>query len=121
MLPWSAELAGRLDEEVIASELLRGNPLGDPADRPVLVYLPPGYDAEPERRYPTVYVLMGYGGHVAMWRNRTPFRQPYLETADQVFATGAAPPAIIVYVDAWTKYGGSQYVDSSGTGKYHSY
>jgi S-formylglutathione hydrolase FrmB len=121
MLPWSAELAGRLDEEVIASELLRGNPLGDPAERPVLVYLPPGYDAEPQRRYPVVYVLMGYGGHVAMWRNRTPFRQPFIETADQVFATGAAPPAIVVYVDAWTKYGGSQYVDSPGTGKYHSY
>jgi S-formylglutathione hydrolase FrmB len=121
MLPWSAELAGRLDEEVIASELLRGNPLGDQADRPILIYLPPGYDAEPQRRYPAVYVLMGYGGQVAMWRNRTPFRQPFIETADQVFATGAAPPAIVVYVDAWTKYGGSQYVDSPGTGKYHSY
>jgi len=121
MLPWSAEFAGRLDEEVIASELLRGNPLGDPAERPVLIYLPPGYDAEPKRRYPAVYVLMGYGGQVTMWRNRTPFRQPFIETADQVFASGAAPPAIVVYVDAWTKYGGSQYVDSPGTGKYHSY
>ncbi len=28
---------------------------------------------------------------------------------------------MLVYVDAWTKYGGSQYVDSPGTGKYHSY
>jgi len=30
MLPWSAELAGRIDEQTITSELLRGNPLGDP-------------------------------------------------------------------------------------------
>ena len=30
MLPWSAELAGQLEEHVITSELLRGNPLGDP-------------------------------------------------------------------------------------------
>ena len=121
MLPWSAELAGRLDEHVIASELLRGNPLGDPSERPLWVYVPPGYDAEPDRRYPSVYVIQGYTGHVAMWRNRTPFRQPFLETADAVFARGDAPPAIVVYVDAWTAYGGSQFVDSPGTGRYHSY
>jgi hypothetical protein len=28
MLPWSEELAGRLEEHVITSELLRDNPLG---------------------------------------------------------------------------------------------
>ncbi len=56
-----------------------------------------------------------------MWLNRSPFRQPFTETADQVFASGQAPPAILVYVDAWTSYGGSQFVDSPGTGKYHSY
>jgi len=121
MLPWSAELAGRIDERVITSELLRGNPLGDPFERPVLVYLPPGYDDEPDRRSPGVYVIMGYTGHVAMWRNRSPFRQPFTETADQVFAAGRVPPAIVVYVDTWTGYGGSQYVDSPGTGRYHSY
>ncbi len=121
MLPWSADLAGRIEERTITSELLRGNPLGDPHERPVLVYLPPGYDDEPERRYPAVYVIMGYTGHVAMWHNRTAFRQPFTETADQVFATGAAPAALVVYVDAWTSYGGSQYVDSPGTGRYHSY
>jgi S-formylglutathione hydrolase FrmB len=121
MLPWSADLAGRLDELLISSELLRGNPLGDPHERPVLVYLPPGYDEEPARRYPAVYVIQGYTGHVAMWRNRSAFRQPFPETADAVFAGGQAPPAIVVYVDAWTSYGGSQFVDSPGTGRYHSY
>jgi S-formylglutathione hydrolase FrmB len=121
MLPWSAELAGRIDEHVITSELLRGNPLGDPAERPLWVYLPPGYDDEPGRRYPAVYVIQGYTGHLAMWRNRSVYRQPFPETADAVFANGAAPPAIVVYVDAWTAYGGSQFVDSHGTGRYHSY
>jgi hypothetical protein len=56
-----------------------------------------------------------------MWRNRTPFEQPFPETADAVFAAGQAPPAIVVYVDAWTSYGGSQFVDSPATGRYHSY
>jgi S-formylglutathione hydrolase FrmB len=121
MLPWSGELAGRLEEHVIASELLRDNPLGDPCDRPLWVYLPPGYNADASRRYPVVYVIQGYTGHVTMWRNRAPFRQPFTETADAVFASGEAPPALVVYVDAWTSYGGSQFVDSPGTGRYHSY
>ncbi|HYZ52702.1 MAG TPA: alpha/beta hydrolase-fold protein [Streptosporangiaceae bacterium] len=121
MLPWSADLAGRIDEHVIASELLRGNPLGDPHERPLLVYAPPGYEEDPGRRYPSVYVIQGYTGHLAMWRNRSPYRQPFPEAADAVFARGEAPPAIVVYVDAWTAYGGSQFVDSPGTGRYHSY
>jgi S-formylglutathione hydrolase FrmB len=121
MLPWSADLAGRLDEHVISSELLRGNPLGDPSDRPLWVYVPPGYADAPDRRYPAVYVIQGYTGHLTMWRNRSPFRQPFIETADAMFARDDAPPVIVVYVDAWTAYGGSQFVDSPGTGQYHSY
>ena len=120
MLPWSAPLAGRLDELVIESVLLRDNPLGDPSRRPLLVYVPPGYD-DSRQRYPSIYVLQGYTGHLAMWRNRSPFRQPFPETADAVFAGGDAPPAVVVFVDAWTAYGGSQFVDSPGTGRYHSY
>jgi S-formylglutathione hydrolase FrmB len=121
MLPWSADLAGRIDEHVIKSELLQANPLGDPWERPLWVYLPPGYDDEPARAYPSVYVIQGYTGHVSMWRNRSAYRQPFPETADAVFASGQAPPAIVVFVDAWTAYGGSQFVDSPGTGRYHSY
>ena len=121
MLPWSAELSGRMDEHVITSELLRGNPLGDPHERPLWVYVPPGYDDEPGRRYPSVYVIQGYTGQLTMWANRSAYRRPFPEAADQVFAAGEAPPAIVVYVDAWTAYGGSQFVDSPGTGRYHSH
>jgi S-formylglutathione hydrolase FrmB len=121
MLPWSADLAGRIDEHVITSEVLQGNPLGDPAERPLWVYVPPGYDADRRRRFPAVYVIQGYTGHVAMWRNRSPFRQPFPEMADAVFGSGQAPGTIVVYVDAWTAYGGSQFVDSPGTGRYHTY
>jgi len=114
------DLAGRLGEHVLSSELLAGNPLGDPADRPLWVYTPPGYD-DSDQRYPSVYVLQGYTGALAMWANRTPFREPFPVTADALFANGAAPPCIVVYVDAWTALGGSQFVDSPATGAYHSY
>jgi S-formylglutathione hydrolase FrmB len=121
MQPWSSELAGQIEEHVLVSALLAGNPLGDPHERPLWVYLPPGYDDEPDRRFPAVYVIQGYTGQLGMWRNREPYRQSFPEAADAVFAAGQAPPAIVVYVDAWTAYGGSQFVDSPATGRYHSY
>jgi S-formylglutathione hydrolase FrmB len=121
MLPWGTELAGRLDRELIESELLRDNPLGDPHVRPLWVYVPPGYDEDATARHPTVYVIQGYTGQVTMWANRTAYRQPFVETADRLFASGEAPGCVVVYVDAWTAYGGSQFVDSPGTGRYHSY
>lgn len=120
MLPWSADLVGRIDELVIDSQVLRGNPLGDPHERPLWVYVPPGYDDAPQARYPSVYVIQGYTGHLTMWANRSPFQQPFPETTDALFA-GGAPPCLVVYVDAWTAYGGSQFVDSPGTGRYHTY
>ena len=86
MLPWEGDLAGRLDRAVIESELLRDNPLGDPYQRPLWVYTPPGYDDDESVRFPAVYVIQGYTGHVAMWANRMPYRQPFIETADAVFA-----------------------------------
>jgi hypothetical protein len=121
MLPWSADLAGRLDAHTFVSDLLRGNPLDDPHERPLEVYVPPGYDDDPDRRYPSVYVIQGYTGHLAMWHNRSPWRRPFPELADELFARGDAPPVIVVYVDAWTAVGGSQFLDSPGTGRYQSY
>lgn len=119
MLPWSGEMHGRVVEHVIVSDVLRGNPLGDPHERPLWVQLPPGYDEG--RRYPVVYLIQGYTGHIQMWRNRSPFRQPMTELADQVLSDPEVPDVLVVYVDAWTAYGGSQFVDSPGTGRYHSY
>jgi len=121
VLPWSGRLEGRIDEHVIESKALEGNPLGDPHERPLWVYVPPGYDDGGGRAYPSVYVLQGYTGHVAMWHNRSAFRQTYPERADGVFARGEAPGCVVVFVDAWTAYGGSQFVDSPGTGRYHTY
>jgi S-formylglutathione hydrolase FrmB len=120
MSPGFSGLVGRLDTHEIDSTHLRHNFLGDPAQRPLWVYVPPGYDTSAQR-YPSVYVIQGYTGQLAMWGNRSPYRRPLPEAADAMFAASQAPPAILVFVDAWTAYGGSQFVDSPGTGDYHSY
>jgi len=125
MQPWRSEPAGRLDELEIHSEALAGNPLGDPSVRPLWVYVPPGYDDEPGRRYPSVYVIQGLTGQLDMWRNRDAFRPTYPEMVDDLFAkgddAGPVPPAIVVFLDCWTSLGGSQYLNSPGTGRYHDY
>jgi hypothetical protein len=121
MEPWSSPVRGRFDEHTIASEALRDNPLGDPHDRPIWVYVPPGYDDDPSRRYPSVYMIQGLTGQLDMWRNRSPFRRNFPELADELFAREEAPPAILVWVDCWTSLGGSQFLDSPGTGNYLTY
>lgn len=120
MRPWSIEFRGRFEEIVFESAALTGNPLGDPYRRPLWVYLPPGYD-ESGRRYPTVYQIQGLTGQLDMWRNRTPFRKNFPELTDELFASGGAPPCVVVWVDCWTSLGGSQFLDSPGTGRYHTY
>ena len=121
MLPWSVPLQGRFDETTFSSEVLKGNALGDPSERPLWIYLPPRYDEDTTRRYPTVYMIQGLTGQLDMWRNRSPFRKNFPELVDELFSDGKTPPCIVVWVDCWTSLGGSQFLDSPATGKYHTY
>jgi enterochelin esterase-like enzyme len=119
--PWSRELAGRIEEFEVDSEALKGNPLGDPHVRPVWVYVPPAYDVDPSTRLPVVYVIQGYSGQLDMWRNREAFRPNYLELVDELLSDGRVPPVLVAFVDCWTSLGGSQFLNSPGTGRYHDY
>src|SRR6266545_2138629 len=115
MQPWSIEYRGKIDEHELESEALRGNPLADPNVRPLWVWTPPGY-AESDRRYPSIYVIQGMTGQVDMWRNRVALRPNVLELVDE-----AALECVIAFVDCWTSLGGSQFLDSTATGRYHTY
>ena len=119
--PWERPLAGSLDKLVVESELLDGNPLGDPARRPLWVYRPPGVELDHPRALPSVYVIQGYTGQLDMWANRTAFEPSMFERVDAIFAGSECPDAIVAFVDAWTSYGGSQFLDSTATGPYQSY
>ena len=121
MQPWSFDTKGRYEEVLFESEVLKDNLLHDPYKRPLWIYLPPGYEDEPERRYPSIYMIQGLTGQLDMWRNRAPFRKNFPELVDDVFATTETPPCILVWVDCWTSYGGSQFLDSPATGRYHTY
>jgi enterochelin esterase-like enzyme len=119
MEPWGRELRGRLDEHVVESDALRGNPLGDPHLRPLWVYTPPG--AADDAELSALYVIQGMTGQLDMWRNRSAFRPNVVELVDRLFADEDCTPARVAFVDAWTSYGGSQFVDSPAVGDYHTY
>jgi Putative esterase len=127
--PWRVEPRGRFEQQTVRSRVLEGNPLGDPAERPLWVYLPPGVGDDPGRRHPSIYVIQGFTGQVDMWWNRSALRPTVPELVDELFAgpgpgvdPGAVPPpAVVVFVDCWTSLGGSQFLNSPGTGRYLDY
>ena len=66
-------------------------------------------------------MIQGYTGQLDMWLGRQPFEPTMIERLDAMFAAGECPDAIIVFVDAWTSFGGSQFLNSTGTGRYLDY
>jgi hypothetical protein len=68
-----------------------------------------------------VYQIQGLTGQLDMWRNRMFLRKNFPELTDEGIASGDIPPCIVVWVDCWTSLGGSQFIDSPGTGRYHTY
>jgi enterochelin esterase family protein len=110
--------AGQVVIETIRSRVLEGNRAGDPAVRRVPVYLPPSYAHEPRRRYPVCYVLTGFTGRGRMLLNDNPWNPALDDRMDALIAGGASPEMILVMPDCFTRYGGSQYLNSSATGRY---
>ena len=119
--PWSRPLAGALDHLVVESDALADNPLGDPARRPLYVYRPPGVELDHPVGLPVVHIIQGFTGQIDMWLARSAFEPTMVERVDAMFAARACPDAILVFVDAWTSRGGSQFINSASTGRYLDY
>lgn len=112
--------AGRVDAFIHESEVLGGNPLGDPTRRSVAVYLPPGYD-DSDRCYPTLWSLPAYtssGPAQLSWRNHG---ESLPQRLDRLIGERTMPPALCVMPDTYTSLGGNQFVDSPAIGDYASY
>lgn len=106
---------------MVESEALAGNPLHDPARRPLYVYSSPGAAGGTAHAPSCIYVLQGFSGQLDNWLARKPFEPLFVERLDAMFAAGGCPDAVVVLVDAWTSLGGSQFLNSSATGNYTDY
>lgn len=105
---------------------LEGNLSGEPADRDVSVYLPPSYEAQPNRHYPVVYLLHGYTNSDIGWfgpEGRGSFVNGNTMTAaaDRAFTSGGVQESILVMPNAYTIYQGSMFSNSATTGDWEGF
>lgn len=114
-------LAGRVDTPWLHSPLLEGNWPGDPVERMLPVYLPPGYDDDPNQRYPVIYALAGHGGSGPLMLAPSAWGESFPERIDRLIRTGKMGPVIAVLPDCWTIFGGAQYINSTALGPYEDY
>ena len=113
-MPACAQDQARLTWETFTSPALEGNLEGNPAERPVLVVTPPGYDENPAARYPVVYFLHGYWMQASVQQDA--FR---LEEAVNA-AAAAGQPFIMVMPEGFSKLRGGFYSSGPTVGDYES-
>lgn len=109
---------GEIHRLALVSEVLVGNRPGDPVERDVLCWTPPGWAGE---RLPLLVDLVGYMGSGASHTNWRAFAYNLPERLDRLVARGAMAPAVVAMPDCFTRWGGNQYINSHGTGRYMDY
>lgn len=105
-----------LERIKIHGTALEANLEGNAVDRDVLVFLPPSYAKEPQRRYPVVYALHGYSIGADQWTREIHAPQ----TIEGAFALGAKE-MIVVLPDSKTLHNGSMYSSSVTTGDFEKF
>lgn len=106
--------------ERFESKVLKENPLSDPSTRRVPVYLPAGYENS-DQRFPVVYMLAGFAQRGLKLMNDSLWEENIQERMDRLIAEKKVRAMILVLPDASTRYGGSQYLNSSATGQYEDH
>lgn len=103
----------------VESEVLKGNPLGDSSRRLVPVLLP--HDVEEGEALPLVLILAGFTGNGPKYFNVKGYEENFPQVLDRSFSRGEAPRAVFAFVDGWSYWGGSQFINSAGTGRYEDF
>lgn len=108
---------GTVERIRVHAPSLVGNLQGNSAERDVVVYLPPSYEAESERRYPVVYQLHGWLPSAEQWAGMIDLEAG----SNRAIAAGSAREMIVVLPDALTVHEGSMYSDSVTTGDFEGF
>jgi enterochelin esterase family protein len=104
---------------VVESAALAGNPLDDPARRRNPVLVPKA--TPPSDGWPVVFMLSGFTSNGTTAFNVKTFEDNLPQSLDRAMTAGAAPEAVYLFCDAMTSWGGSQFINSAGTGRYEDY
>jgi S-formylglutathione hydrolase len=119
--PASAQFGGVIHRDVVPAPSLRHNLLGDPAERPMSVYLPPSYSTSPHRRYPVLYFLHGFDADDRVIINGAYQNLDIRISMDSLIRLGRAKEMIVVMPSARNAYNGSFYTNSPVTGNWEDF
>jgi S-formylglutathione hydrolase FrmB len=109
----SSHATGSVHRLVVASQLLRGNLLGDPTARIVDVYIPAGGDGA---GLPLLTDLVGFTAGGPAHTNWSAFRENVPERLDRLIGEKRMAPVVVAFPDCFTRLGGNQYVNSAAMG-----
>ena len=114
-VPAAAQETARLAWQTMHSPALEGNLEGNSPDRTVLVVTPPGYDENPDKRYPVVYFLHGYWATPQAYQEMASFEKAVQEAAED------GNEVILVMPDGHSKLRGGFYSNSPTVGNYQDF
>lgn len=103
----------------VVSTALASNPLGDPHVRALPVIVPD--DLREGERVPCVWFLAGYAGLGARMLSHDPWEEGLQERLIRLRREGRIGKMLVALPDAFTRWGGSQYISSGAHGDYGKY
>jgi len=104
----------RLEVVTLHSLALKDNVLHDPDTRPVPIFLPA--QVTNGMPLPVLYYLPGYGNSAAKILSNSNI---WLKFTQKIADEGT--PVILVVADGWTRWGGSQFLNSPAQGNYEDF
>ena len=121
-----SEKSDRLLSITVHSPSLEGNLLGDSPYRNVIIYLPPGYHEEENKKkeYPVIYLLHGFDADYQLWTSGEFWLGKgwsIADVADYLIEDSTIQPMLIVMPSAKNRYSGSWYVNSEVAGDWEDF
>jgi len=116
---------GKIIREMVHGKSLENNATGEAVERSVTIYLPPGYETAPDKRYPVLYLLHGIADNDQNWTRAWAKGNDGYATISEIMNKGISEKRfgeiIVVMPGQRTKAFGSFYVNSSATGNWEDF
>lgn len=107
----------KIETLYLSSQCLKDNPLKDSNKRHIPVLVPKNL----KKNCSVVFILAGFTGVGSKYFN-VRFKEPSLpQVIDQANSQNKSPSCLYVFIDAMTYWGGSQFINSKGTGNYEDF
>lgn len=117
-------IEGTLEKISIHSQSISGNIFADDANQYVVVYLPPSYATNTNKKYPVLYFLCGYNTIVELFTEIQYFQFSNFNlkvTMDKLINEGVIKEMIVVIPNSFTFLNGSFFSNSSVNGNYEDF